>query len=267
MQLRFVSWNLNGFAARGQGAFLAGCDWDVCAVQEATTPEALQALAATVGASSSVSARPFLATGERADPRYVSALLARPPWRVTDAATLGVPSPERVVHAVAACPDATVVVASLALPPASSPAWGPERKVEQALGIADWLASIDDPAVVGIDANTPKIDHPDLARSVWWNDGEQHLLGPERRHRLRDVYREVVAFDPERSRALERDRPNGPLAVSYRRGHGDGAVDCRYDSILASWQFEVVDAAYDYERSVAAGSDHAMVAATLRLRA
>jgi len=36
---------------------------------------------------------------------------------------------------------------------------------------------------------------------------------------------------------------------------------------LASWDFEVVDAAYDYDRAVAAGSDHGMVAATLQLRA
>ena len=93
MQIRFVSWNLNGFAAREQGAFLAACDWDVCAVQEATTPEALDALATTVGARSFVSARSFLGDRPGSEPKYVSALLARPPWRLGEAGTLGVPSP------------------------------------------------------------------------------------------------------------------------------------------------------------------------------
>jgi hypothetical protein len=39
---------------------------------------------------------------------------------------------------------------------------------------------------------------------------------------------------------------------------------------FVSWphgDFEVVDAAYDYDRAVAAGTDHGMVAATLQLRA
>jgi exonuclease III len=264
MQLRFISWNQNGFAATGQAAFLARHDWDVCAVQESTTEEALAAFAAEVGAGSHVSARALLAEG--AEPRYVSALLARAPWQVAGGATLAVPSPERVVHADATRGDISVAVASLALPPASSPDWGPARKVEQARGIAAWLRAHAGPVVVGIDGNTPKVDHPDLAKSVWWNDGEQELLGAERRHGLRDVYRAVLARDPERARARVREAPEGPLAVSYRRGHGDAAVDCRYDSILASLHFEVVDAAYDYDGAVRAGSDHALVAATLELR-
>jgi len=265
MQLRFISWNLNGFAASGQAAFLARCDWDVCAVQEATTPEALEAFAAEVGAGSHVSARAFLAGGGD-QPKYVSALLARAPWQVGEAATLAVPSPERVVHAEATRAGITVAVASLALPPATGQGWGPAPKVEQARGIAGWLRELAGPVVVGIDGNTPKVDHPDLVKSVWWNDGEQDLLGAERRHGLRDVYRDVLARDPERAQAVARERPDGPLTVSYRRGHGEEAVDCRYDSILASLHFEVLGAAYDYDGAVRAGSDHALAADAVERR-
>lgn len=67
MRVRFVTWNINGFAERGLGAFLAEAAWDLCAIQEATTGEALDALAATVGATSYVSV----------DCRYDSILASR----------------------------------------------------------------------------------------------------------------------------------------------------------------------------------------------
>jgi endonuclease/exonuclease/phosphatase family metal-dependent hydrolase len=265
VHLRFVSWNINGFAEHRQVAFLAAQRWDICAIQEATTASALEALAEAVGASSYVSARPLLASSDDRQPRYVSALLARSPWTITDAVVLDVPSPERALHALARSGGVAVTVASMALPPASSRAWGPAGKVAQADGIAAWLVGLSGPVLVGIDANTPKVDHPDLARSCWWNDGEERLLGVERIHRLRDAYREVVDGDDVLRAAIVAARPDGPLAVSFRRGRGAGATDCRYDSILASPEFTIDDAGYEYEASVAAGSDHGLVWTELEL--
>jgi endonuclease/exonuclease/phosphatase family metal-dependent hydrolase len=267
MRLRFVTWNVNGFAERGQAEFLAASEWDVCAVQEATTPAALERLATQVGATSYVSARPSLVGADDTRPRYVSALLARSPWSLSGARVLDVPSPERALHAVAAAGTQSIVVASMALPPASSRAWGPAAKVAQAEAIATWLAETGVPTIVGIDANTPKVDHPELARSVWWNAGEERLLGVDRIHRLRDVYREVVERDAALSASTVASRPDGPLAVSYRRGRGVRAVDCRYDVILVSSDIAVCSGGYEYEVAVAAGSDHALVWAELEVAA
>ena len=192
-------------------------------------------------------------------------MLARSPWTLSDEGVLEVPSPERALHAVASSGSVAIAVASMALPPASSRAWGPAKKVAQAKAIAQWLADATGPTLVGIDANTPKVDHPRLAESVWWNDGEECLLGVEKIHSLRDVYRELVERDPALAASIEADRPLGPLAVSYRRGRGERAVDCRYDSILASPDVAVLAAGYEYDAAVAAGSDHALVWADLEI--
>lgn len=264
MLVRFVSWNLNGFAPKGQAELLAAAEWDLCAMQEATTESAFDALAEQVGATGAC-ARGLLDEDADARARYVSGLLARGPWRLGPSAVLDVPSPERTLHAVATRDDAALTVASLALPPASSDAWGPGPKVEQAVGIARWLKALDGPVVVGIDANTPRVDHPDLARTAFWNDGEDRLLGAQREHELRDVYRELVERDPARAAQVRADRPDGPLAVSYVRGRGERAADCRYDSILASPGIAIRDAGYRWEDARAAGSDHALVWADLDL--
>lgn len=160
--MRFVSWNLNGFAVDEQAALLRDTAWDVCAVQEVTTIEAFDALLATVKATG-VCARSLIASTDRQF-KYVAGLLARPPWALRDAAVLPAPSPERALQGTAGTAELSVSVASMALPPASSPAWGSALKVEQASVIARWLATLHGPAVIGIDANTPRVDHPDHAR-------------------------------------------------------------------------------------------------------
>ncbi len=262
MNLRFVSWNLNGFVRGGQAELLRSTPWDVCAVQEVTTLDAFTALADAVGAAGEC-ARPHLA--DTNDATYVSGLLARPPWHIEASAVLDVPSPERALRAVAHGGDRRIEVASLALPPASSPRWGEEAKVRQALAIADWLARRERPTVVGIDANTPRWDRLDLAATEFWNAGEERLLGPRPDHDLRDVFREVVERDPDRRATIAAERPDGPLAVSHVRGHGERATPCRYDFVLASPDVAVVDADYQWEEARAAKSDHALVWAELNV--
>ena len=74
-----------------------------------------------------------------------------------------------------------------------------------------------------------------------------------------------LAGDPGKLAATESLFPNGPLAVSYRRGAGAKRFDCRYDAIYATPDFEVSNVRYLYDESIAAGSDHAMVVADLRM--
>jgi len=215
-QFDVVSWNVNGFVDREQPELLAQLDWDVCAIQEATTPERLERFAARAGATSWCSAREHL-DGAHADrsPAYVAAVLARGRARVTGSSVVeGAPSPERALVATVELDGSALLVGSMALPPASSPAWGPALKVEQCRRIVAFLRSAEAPVIVGLDANTPRRDAIDLADTEFWNDGEEELLGPEADHGLRDVYRELVERDSARLAELRRERPEGPLAVS-----------------------------------------------------
>jgi endonuclease/exonuclease/phosphatase family metal-dependent hydrolase len=267
VRLDIVTWNVNGFATKRQPELLARLRWDVCAIQEATTPEALDLLATRAGATSWCSAREHL-TDEHAEraPRYVSAVLARGPARVVDSHVLdGAPSPERALVARVELAGVTLTMCSMALPPATSPAWGREKKAEQCAVIVAFLAKVADPAIVGIDANTPRRDAIDLADTAFWNPGEDRLLGPAPAHPFRDLYREHVERDGTKLAEARLARPEGPLAVSYvRRGRGT-RYESRYDFLLGSPSVEVIDADYDYEAACDAGSDHAVVSARVAL--
>lgn len=261
MELTLVDWNVNGFALRGQAELLRVLSWDVCTLQEVTTESwpVLRELGNT-GDVALHHLPPIAGT----PPRYYSAILTRAPFVLGGSGCLAdVPSPERTLVGTVGHPEARVSVASLALPPGVS--WGRAGKSRQAARIAAWLTELPGPGVVGIDANTPKFDRADLEETVWWDDGEAVLLGSAREHGLRDVYRDWLERDPERLASVQHERPDGPLAVSHVRGRGNNSTPCRYDHILASPDFDVLDVTYDFDRAIEAGSDHALVTAHLRL--
>jgi hypothetical protein len=55
------------------------------------------------------------------------------------------------------------------------------------------------------------------------------------------------------------ERPKGPLAVTHiRRG-----IECRYDAIYVSPEFEVLEVEHLWDEAREAGSDHAAVRAVL----
>jgi len=64
------------------------------------------------------------------------------------------------------------------------------------LQVADWLEHQPQPVVLGMDANSPVVDHPDPAKAEWsfpWlgpGSFDRRLLGPNPRHRLRDTLRQ-----------------------------------------------------------------------------
>jgi endonuclease/exonuclease/phosphatase family metal-dependent hydrolase len=262
VQVTVIDWNLDGSTGlEAKLDLLRGLHWDVLLLQEVTESSwqrlrALGAAGAWSGEHLPALARP---------PRYRSAIVVADGWSLIDTGPVpDVPSPERTATAVVARGGFRGEVASFALPPGVS--WGDAGKGRQADRLACWLRERDAPTIVGLDANTPRWDLPRLSECEWWNPQEELLLGAERIHDLRDAYRDLLRQDPERREAILRERPDGPLAVSYLRGDGRAQVECRYDHVLVSPAFEVHDVRYLFDEAVDAGSDHALVVAELGLR-
>jgi len=99
--------------------------------------------------------------------------------------------------------------------------------------LARRLAPEAGPLILGIDADAPKTDHPDICRNEWWWDDELLLLRDRPVHRLRDAFRLFLHDHPaELARAVSA-RPRGPLAVSHFRGTRKRTA-CRYDFLYVS---------------------------------
>lgn len=150
----------------------------------------------------------------------------------------------------------------------SSPGDG---KPEAALQVAHWLELTFGPAVLGLDANSPDIDHPDHEQSVFhWQQApfthcEPALIGPPsmRRHRLDDAMRLWV-----NEHGLSEGIPaDGPLACTYDRAkHVGRNKPSRFDSIWVSPEFTVstINHLWDPQQNQPlGGSDHAMVVTEL----
>jgi len=133
-------------------------------------------------------------------------------------------------------------------------------------GLLETLAARERPVLLGLDANTPKLDHPDEASSLfWWPAHEPLVLGPPdaRQHDLSDAFRLWLAAHPAELAAIETERPHGPLAVTHLRGARNNP--CRYDQVWVSPEWTVESVRHPTEASFEAGSDHALVSADLRL--
>jgi hypothetical protein len=131
--------------------------------------------------------------------------------------------------------------------------------------IGQWLSEVKDEVVVGMDANAPKSDHPDITRNTWWWPGEPLLLGSAPIHHLMDAFRSFLATHPAELTAIKQLRPNGPLEITHVRGKSLKRTPCRYDFIYCTPSTIVDSISHLYERSLAAGSDHALVMADLRI--
>jgi hypothetical protein len=142
---------------------------------------------------------------------------------------------------------------------------GPGRKERPCYfnTLAAWLSTVSAPVVLGMDANGPSIDHPDIEQSRWWTKEEALLLGAGAQ--TKDVLRLWYADHPAELKRRVQYYPNGPLADSYHRGRRGKYLRCRYDSIRVSPRISVTDVRYLYEEAVQAGSDHALVVADIDL--
>lgn len=153
-----------------------------------------------------------------------------------------------------------------------------EKKAQQAVAFADWVAAVDGPVILGADANTPLVDHPDFeAVRTHWHSGKRRLRGAPgddrlwaatKIHGLEDALRSWLRQNPQALAEIRASRPSGPLAFSHYTGKRTNSpgVPRRFDSIWVSSHFAVSAVAYPYEESIRAGSDHAAVVADLVFR-
>jgi exonuclease III len=129
--------------------------------------------------------------------------------------------------------------------------------------LAAWLSAVSAPIVLGMDANGPRVDHPDIKQSRWWTEEEALVLGTGTQ--TEDVLRLWYTDHPAELKRRVRYYPNGPLADSYHRGRRGKYLRCRYDSIRVSPGISVTDVRYLFDDAIAAGSDHALVIADIDL--
>jgi Phage integrase family len=151
-----------------------------------------------------------------------------------------------------------LTLCSFHIPPGAT--WG-RIKPQTMKAIAEWLRSQPGSLVVGMDANSPKTDHPDPLKNEWWWEDEPALLGPAPQHGLRDAFRLFLDDSQELFDAIKTSRPAGPLAISYLRGSGVKNIPCRYDVILVSLDVAVSNVEYLPLDGVL--SDHALVVSHL----
>jgi exonuclease III len=277
---RFVSWNVAnrvGEATRRQGEFLARLDPrpDVILLQEVNrrSVDALCELAGMGWWHCAVDLRQA-----QPDDRPVRRLGVAIAGRTAAPSSVhlleDVPLPERLLTATLPLVGQVVHLVSYHAPPGVS--WF-EKKPQQAVRFARWLATLTGPAAFGADANTPLIDAVDFqqTRTHWHTGrrilrgapGDDLLVGPAKVHPLEDVLRRWLDGHPDELDRLRVERPGGPLALSYRTGRRKlhPGTDRRFDSIWVSPQFEVDAVTYPYAECIAAGSDHAAVVADLTL--
>jgi hypothetical protein len=178
--------------------------------------------------------------------------------------TLAVPDalgPRRALAVTATHDGAALTILSCYAP--TNTGQGRKERPGYFSALASWLSIMSAPVVLGLDANGPRVDHPDIEQTKWWTEEEALVLGVGAR--TEDALRLWYADHPTELRRRLRYYPHGPLADSYHRGRKGKYLRCRYDSIRVSPGVRVADARYLYEEAVHAGSDHALVIADIEL--
>jgi hypothetical protein len=183
-------------------------------------------------------------------------------WTLTST----LPTPDELLFRRSLAVTATNREAALTLLSCYAPTnMGPGRKERSGYfsALAAWLSTFPAPIVLGMDANGPRVDHPDIEQNRWWTEEEALVFGPGAQ--TEDVLRLWYANHPTELKRRVRYYPNGPLADSYHRGRKGKCLRSRYDSIRVSPCISVTDVRYFYEDAIRAGSDHALVIAELEL--
>ena len=272
--IRVGTWNLkyrDAVVAAAQGRHAANFELDLLALQEAN-PSALPAFVEAAGFDWAISASDLRVRPPRegAGRKATSALVGRcEPPRTTRLFT-HVHLPERLVAIEINSPIGPLTAVSYHGPPGAS--WG-KIKVHHALALARWLETTKGTVIVGADANTPKIDHPDPTRTrTHWHTGsrkletgepgDDNMFGTSPCHDLRDALRTWLERYPDASERIRSGRPDGPLAITYRTS---GSNPMRYDHLWHSRDLTVEEIQHDYHGAVDAGSDHALVWAEFSL--
>lgn len=276
MGFRVATWNVNyrgTSAAPALGTLVRRYELDLLLLQEANA-NAVDLLCHVGGLDWAVTAydagavRP---TGRSGRGR-VAALVGRgdPPTEIGILPDVALP--ERAVFGSMMTATGPITVMSYHAPPGVS--WG-ITKVNHAHALLRWINATPGQVIVGADANTPEIDHPNPAMTqTHWHTGRAKLggdrgddvvFGGALHHRLRDAHRLWLQQHPDVLSSIIRERPKGPLAVSHRTGktRRSPGVPRRFDTLWVGPELEVLLSVYDYANAVTAGSDHALVVADL----
>jgi endonuclease/exonuclease/phosphatase family metal-dependent hydrolase len=264
MRFRFASWNVNNrLLKEGHLDLLQLIRPDLIAFQEVSSSfySSLTDRGLFAWSVSSLSLRPP-PIGEGRSRALGCAIFGGSSFHLLSSSLLpDLDFPERTLAVRVRGTVVPLTVCSFHIPPGAS--WG-AVKPKTMRSIADWLAHLQGNVIVGIDANAPKIDHPDLGSNTWWWKDEPLLLGAKPIHHLRDALRSYLQDRPDEFASIAASRPTGPLALSHIRGNKHKRTECRYDFVYHTPGISVESISYLYEEALAAGSDHAVVTAELR---
>jgi len=113
-----------------------------------------------------------------------------------------------------------------------------------------------EPDIVTMDANEPKIDHFEISKMDYFDQGDSgkgaRLFFDKLNINLRDSY--VDNYD------INQYKKESPLTISHILPNG---VERRYDFVFVNKHYKVNDCLYHYEEAINASSDHAMIEVNL----
>lgn len=266
VSLRVANWNLRYSAETHswrRSDFLKALDWDIALLQE-VSPKAWRVFQENGLAEGGVYTHDgfgFAHEGRR--PNGV-AILVRNGFVLRDPELLpDLPLPQRALSARVEGFAEPLKVMSWHAPHAA----GGDRpgKHRAYRCVMEWLATTDDLIVLGCDANywnhRTELDLPVVTPEVAAEDPVEAFFSANAGPNLQDTLLAYFRQDAEAYAEAVAARPNGPLAISYKRG----STYDRFDYVLVSPKFEVLACRYDYEGAKAAGSDHGIILADITL--
>jgi hypothetical protein len=228
MIFTFATWNVNYLKFRDSHLnFLKEIKPDILAIQE-VHPDFFTKLSSSDLFSNSHYTLGYIQHGVK--PSHPCAILSSADIQLRNPSLIpDLPFPEKCMIVDAKLDTAVIKVCSFHTPPGVNVK---ELKPQSLVILAEWLKSRDGPAILGIDANAPDVDHPKLKDTVWYWDDESKLLGEQKIHDLRDAFRDYLENNQDLKATIEQNWPEGPLAVSHLTGKGRGQTERRYDFIF-----------------------------------
>lgn len=273
--VRAATWNLNNRgprAAEQLGALAREHGIDLLLLQE-LNPAASEVLVQAAGLDWIVTAFDAGAPAAGGSGRRRAAAIAGRGPDPRDIGVLpGLELQERAVQATVTTPLGELHCVAYHAPPGVS--WG-DVKVSHAHALSHWITSTAGSILVGADANTPEVDHPDrdLVRTHWHTGsrrvgdrpGDDVVFGGRPVHGLDDAFRRWLEEHPDEMARVGKLRPTGPLAITHRTGkrRTSPGAPRRFDALWVSPDLQVVTVEHHYDAAMAAGTDHALVLADL----
>ena len=262
MRLRIVSWNVRGMVENtAQLALLERLSPDIVLLQDVAR-SAARTMRDSRPSGTTIDTWSDCDGNQKQLHRGGCVISTSPSWQLRrqdqppDPITDG-----HVLCGTAVCESSALTLLSCYAPTNT----GPHRSDRSAFftTLGQQVTDVPTPLILGMDANGPRIDHPDPTRSVWWTPEEAAVLGAGAP--TSDALRLWYAEHPADFKRRTEYYPHGPLADSYHRGRKGKYVRSRYDSIRVSPGIRVLEVRYLYGDAVLAGSDHALVVADVDL--